>query len=536
MLRVLVDPDDPKPITVERNPISSDLRSHLFFLEDRGAIFQVQSSGSQDGTAEPPVTHCGGKEIRHHLETDEQLPKDLIGMTSQYATMQDLSQKRDLCCWPSYYSTFDLGKEAAPAPGFQGQLERLAHYTNTPPAMQTIKVEDCSQFEATATHPDAPRTSFMDDEVSSGNATSHIVHPAVNISTFMATSGPTLASMAESTSAAMLLCSAPMTVSEECMSEASMSSLQTDWTSMKDNVLSESPSPLYESSASMVDNDFNSATTSLPWLAFQFQQSPDAPSQGTSHDHFTWDTPRLSNETQLYGDISSALDQLAAVSNSPVDLSQFGNDSPDITQPLLFSSSTRFNHPAVTSSGDGCAASQGCDEPFPVANFHQCYRSPYRLDDPWQLQCPGGLSTLFQGQLLGRPVPYPRETRNAFLIDCKLRGLSYKDIKRIGGFKEAESTLRGRFRTLTKSKEQRVRRPQWHEKDVRLLCEAVAVCAEPRKQANGPYAFCRPQSANRSPKVSWKKVAQYIWAHGGSYHFGNATCKKKWCEVTGMNI
>jgi hypothetical protein len=52
------------------------------------------------------------------------------------------------------------------------------------------------------------------------------------------------------------------------------------------------------------------------------------------------------------------------------------------------------------------------------------------------------------------------------LIECKRRGLSYKDIKRLGGFEEAESTLRGRFRTLTKSKEQRVRKPQWKDKDV----------------------------------------------------------------------
>lgn len=58
------------------------------------------------------------------------------------------------------------------------------------------------------------------------------------------------------------------------------------------------------------------------------------------------------------------------------------------------------------------------------------------------------------------------DTRNAFLIECKRRGLSYKDIKRIGGFKEAESTLRGRFRTLTKAKEQRVRKPKWQERDV----------------------------------------------------------------------
>lgn len=56
--------------------------------------------------------------------------------------------------------------------------------------------------------------------------------------------------------------------------------------------------------------------------------------------------------------------------------------------------------------------------------------------------------------------------QNSFLIECKRRGLSYKEIKRIGGFTEAESTLRGRFRTLTKSKEQRVRKPKWQTRDV----------------------------------------------------------------------
>jgi len=58
------------------------------------------------------------------------------------------------------------------------------------------------------------------------------------------------------------------------------------------------------------------------------------------------------------------------------------------------------------------------------------------------------------------------DLRNALLITWKRRGFSYKDIKRIGGFKEAESTLRGRFRTLTKAKEQRVRKPKWLERDV----------------------------------------------------------------------
>ena len=60
------------------------------------------------------------------------------------------------------------------------------------------------------------------------------------------------------------------------------------------------------------------------------------------------------------------------------------------------------------------------------------------------------------------------DKRNSFLIEFKRRGLSYKDIKRIGGFKEAESTLRGRYRTLTKTKDQRVRKPKWQDRDVSI--------------------------------------------------------------------
>ncbi|MCJ1254672.1 hypothetical protein MMC24_002487 [Lignoscripta atroalba] len=66
----------------------------------------------------------------------------------------------------------------------------------------------------------------------------------------------------------------------------------------------------------------------------------------------------------------------------------------------------------------------------------------------------------------GAPGPQ-RNAKDEFLIRSKLSGMSYKDIKARGNFKEAESTLRGRFRTLTKRKEHRVRKPQWHETDVR---------------------------------------------------------------------
>ena len=48
----------------------------------------------------------------------------------------------------------------------------------------------------------------------------------------------------------------------------------------------------------------------------------------------------------------------------------------------------------------------------------------------------------------------------------KRAGMSYRQIKEKGGFTEAESTLRGRFRTLTKNREDRVRKPLWMAKDV----------------------------------------------------------------------
>lgn len=56
-----------------------------------------------------------------------------------------------------------------------------------------------------------------------------------------------------------------------------------------------------------------------------------------------------------------------------------------------------------------------------------------------------------------------------FLVNAKLSGMSYRDIRREGGFVEAESTLRGRFRTLTKTKSARVRKPRWTDNDVSTL-------------------------------------------------------------------
>ncbi|KAE8140990.1 hypothetical protein BDV38DRAFT_268724 [Aspergillus pseudotamarii] len=184
---------------------------------------------------------------------------------------------------------------------------------------------------------------------------------------------------------------------------------------------------------------------------------------------------------------------------------------------------------------------------FPLINERFSDDSQYRTAQPYhdspcihhlvQPTFTTNKGCFLRGQGASKQIACHSDGRDAFLVECKRRGLSYKDIKRIGGFKEAESTLRGRFRTLTKSKAQRVRKPQWQEKDISLLCQAVKACIEDDKQSRSDNgSSCRPPTTSQPPKVSWKRVAQYIWTHGGSYHFGNATCKKKWCEIHGVKL
>jgi hypothetical protein len=64
--------------------------------------------------------------------------------------------------------------------------------------------------------------------------------------------------------------------------------------------------------------------------------------------------------------------------------------------------------------------------------------------------------------------PPSKSFRDLLLVSWRQAGLSYKNIKRFGGLQEPESTLRGRFRRLTKLTDQRVRKPKWQKHDVCL--------------------------------------------------------------------
>jgi hypothetical protein len=117
-----------------------------------------------------------------------------------------------------------------------------------------------------------------------------------------------------------------------------------------------------------------------------------------------------------------------------------------------------------------------------------------------------------------------REERDRYLLDMRHQGFTYREIKDTGDFNEAESTLRGRVRVLTKAREERVRKPEWTERDVRLLRRAVAhVNRQPSGNGN---------RRRRTGKLPWKEVGDYITRYGGSYCFAPATCARKWEEVS----
>ncbi|KAJ4286702.1 hypothetical protein N0V90_012954 [Kalmusia sp. IMI 367209] len=119
-----------------------------------------------------------------------------------------------------------------------------------------------------------------------------------------------------------------------------------------------------------------------------------------------------------------------------------------------------------------------------------------------------------------------RKNEDKMLLEGKASGMTYKDIREKIGTDVAESTLRGRYRALTKARKDRVRKPVWTSEDIRLLEEIVA--QELDRLDDGHRML---DINHRLSKVAWKKVAEYIVGHGGSYHFGNSTCKKKWLEV-----
>ncbi|KAJ3469413.1 hypothetical protein MRS44_003478 [Fusarium solani] len=109
-----------------------------------------------------------------------------------------------------------------------------------------------------------------------------------------------------------------------------------------------------------------------------------------------------------------------------------------------------------------------------------------------------------------------RASRDQYLIDRRADGFTYREIKEAGGYAEAEPTLRGKWRTLTKDPEQRLRRPVWKQHDLELL----------RRVTYRWFTDNNKEVGDARPP--WKILAQEMFDEGASYHFGSGTISKMW--------
>ncbi|OJJ98200.1 hypothetical protein ASPACDRAFT_1857528 [Aspergillus aculeatus ATCC 16872] len=261
----------------------------------------------------------------------------------------------------------------------------------------------------------------------------------------------------------------------------------------------------YSSSVTFNDS-FRSAqetidtTSALTWsIPEVYQVGCATHSRDISHDELAYPAPFVCSATahSCNDDLSGTFDQLISMpDHSPDDSFQPSHDGwSDIPSPLAGDSST-------------------------FAPSHHPLPPPFRP----QLSPTNGHGVIEIGGALRESPTRGSDAKNKLLIQYKQQGFSYKTIKEVCNFAEAESTLRGRYRTLTKPKHSRIQ----------LLCEAVIRLGHGRQVSQCPYLFdyqSRNPALAQPPKVSWKQVALYIHENGGSYLFGNATCKKKWCEV-----
>ena len=136
-----------------------------------------------------------------------------------------------------------------------------------------------------------------------------------------------------------------------------------------------------------------------------------------------------------------------------------------------------------------------------------------------------------------------RRNRDGLLLHLRRQHFSYKDIKRIGGYHEAESTLRGRVRVLTKQKHERVRKPHWQQADVSPRSARIWVMhLVDLSQINllsfavkklSSHIGLTPRGRKNWRKMPWKKISQWMKENGASYIFAPATCAKKWAEIKG---
>ena len=106
----------------------------------------------------------------------------------------------------------------------------------------------------------------------------------------------------------------------------------------------------------------------------------------------------------------------------------------------------------------------------PHPYFAPLKRSSRQRQEQWSNKNAVPAQSHFQTRFMAPPTDSEKAQRSEddkILMEMKQEGYTYKDIRKKLGRKVAESTLRGRYRSLTKPRSARLRSPKWQDVDVR---------------------------------------------------------------------
>ncbi|KAF3045652.1 bifunctional AP-4-A phosphorylase/ADP sulfurylase [Didymella heteroderae] len=166
----------------------------------------------------------------------------------------------------------------------------------------------------------------------------------------------------------------------------------------------------------------------------------------------------------------------------------------------------------------------------PHPYFAPLKRSSRQRQEQWSNKNAVPAQSHFQTRFMAPPTDSEKAQRSEddkILMEMKQEGYTYKDIRKKLGRKVAESTLRGRYRSLTKPRSARLRSPKWQDVDIVLMRHYV-------QEEFDKLDYSQPSlDAKQKPnKIPWAKIADRMAANGGSYKFGAATVKSKWRETS----
>ncbi|EAW20151.1 uncharacterized protein NFIA_097800 [Aspergillus fischeri NRRL 181] len=462
MLRVLVGPDHSKTCLIfEKNPDSIDPDPASYLFEDRGHLFQTKSCDQQSELYSRKMTNCEQPWTNHSTGVTEGQSEAIVDTSNRLPMADEQTMKPDVCSWSDVLTSFE--PEHGLSPEYCTCLANIQTlHRPRQPEEGITGPENREQHDELKLDVPVQDSAFCDEEAKSDNYPCGLVHPIPRPSLYMA--ADPFGSFPETNATSH-------TISPSASRESLPGSFKDGFRRVHRPYRHIEGAMLFHNQGSPGSSVATADDLYTPMAGTCSGSTPLHCSSGGQMVPWEMQSPGSELQNNYFSQLrhhggrveeiprNATLDACHGLPS--VDCSQhYPQQPPSVLYPFT---PHEYNS---TSANDRSAADDGhCQLTYTNADLtYPQHRYEIMQSAQAKITSDGALN--HQGRTSTRSISCHNEVRNAFLIECKRRGLSYKDIKRLGGFEEAESTLRGRFRTLTKSKEQRVRKPQWKDKDV----------------------------------------------------------------------